>query len=274
DFFGQSYPPNEPDPVNELLPFLASLGSKRHLPLALNLHLVGKTLDEGRDYRGLYYADYEGQDGDPEFEALLNWLANEPFETAADRRRLLHKFDTFFHSGRKVSDVEHQSPKAIAKIVAALARPKPGDRIYDPAFGAAKMLSRIVSEAGDAESGGQSSGSDNHSIQIFGTEINANSFVVGLARLVLAGIEDPHLEIGNSLERELPKDSSSNGYDLVVADPPFGARVDRELAQGFPVRSRDVSSLFVQHALANSGSNGRVIIVLPDGFFFRGGPDQ
>jgi type I restriction enzyme M protein len=278
-FLGQSYPGNDPDPVNEFLPYLASLWSERHRPMALNLHVVGKVLEKGWYFQGAHIENAGEDDeriveGDVEFEALLNWLSNVPFETPADRLRLLSHFDSLFLSTGTDSDRGNQSPEAIAKIVAAVARPKPGNRIYDPAFGAAKMLGEVATEAAKARTQARTVDQVRSSIEAYGTEMSADSFVIGLARLVLSGIEDPHLEIGNTLERELPNDSSSNGYDIVVADPPFGMRVPRECAQGFPIHSRDASSLFVQHALANARPSGRVIIVLPDSFFFHGGADQ
>ena len=93
-------------------------------------------------------------------------------------------------------------------------------------------------------------------------------------RLALAGIGDPQLELGNSLER-MPADSPQReGFDVVLANPPFGARFDGAGLDHYPVQTGDATGLFVQHALGQLRPGGRAVIVVPAGFLFRSGPMQ
>ena len=100
------------------------------------------------------------------------------------------------------------------------------------------------------------------------------AYVIGLTRLVLAGIDDPHLELGNSLERTSSNNPQSDGFDVVLANPPWGMRIDPKGLDHFPVRTKDTTGLFIQHALSQLRPGGRAVIVVPQGVLSRGGPEQ
>ena len=46
---------------------------------------------------------------------------------------------------------------------------------------------------------------------VFGVEISPDAYSIGLARVILAGIEQPRLELGDALKRPLAKDRSLRG---------------------------------------------------------------
>jgi len=109
---------------------------------------------------------------------------------------------------------------------------------------------------------------------VSGVELNADAFVIGLTRLALAGVDDPQLELGNSLERTPPNNPQQDGFDVVLANPPWGMRVHPAGLDHFPVRTTDTTGLFIQHALTQLRSEGRAVLVVPEGFLFRGGPER
>lgn len=94
--------------------------------------------------------------------------------------------------------------------------------------------------------------------------------------MVLSGIPQPQLELGNSLERGQPNSPSREGFDLVLANPPIGAKVSREAwgHQHFAFPTADSVGLFVQHALAQLKPQGRAVIAVPEAFLFRGGAER
>jgi type I restriction enzyme M protein len=85
----------------------------------------------------------------------------------------------------------------------------------------------------------------------------------------------PRLELGNSLERE-PLSSSSQGFDVVLANPPIGAKTSREpwRYQHFAIATNDSTGLFIQHTLLQLKPHGRAVIAVPEGFLFRGGAER
>jgi len=203
----------------------------------------------------------------------LHRVAELPFETASERLKALEAFDSDLDERSDSYHAQYNTPVNIARLIAALADPQPGERIYDPCFGSANLLI----EANRQSKGKQESPRrGNHQMDVAGMEINEISFLVGLVRMLLAGIEAPCVELGNSLEREPSSSSSSQGFDLVVANPPIGAKVPRDAAgyKHFAFMTADSTGLFIQHALSQLRRHGRAVIAVPEGFLFRGGAER
>jgi len=203
----------------------------------------------------------------------LHRVAELPFETASERLKALEAFDSDLDERSDSYHAQYNTPVNIARLIAALADPQPGERIYDPCFGSANLLI----EANRQSKGKQESPRrGDHQLDVVGMEINEISFLVGLVRMLLAGIEAPCVELGNSLEREPSSSSSSQGFDLVVANPPIGAKVPRDAAghKHFAFMTADSIGLFIQHALSQLRRHGRAVIAVPEGFLFRGGAER
>ena len=71
-------------------------------------------------------------------------------------------------------------------------------------------------------------------ISISGVEQNRNVYIIGLTRLALSGIDDPQLELGNSLERTGSNNPQRDGFDVVLANPPWGYACRSNRAGSFP----------------------------------------
>ena len=170
---------------------------------------------------------------------------------------------------------EFATPHEVATLILDLAEPQPGDRVYDPCFGFGELLvgaARRLREAARTDpprvwAGIRQAG-------IFGIEINRLSHAVGLCRVLLAGIDRPGLELGDALERPLPRSRSGDGFDCILAVPPWGRRVSRKPAVQFPFPSRHSETLFLQHVMANLRPGGRAVVALPEGPLYRLGPDR
>jgi type I restriction enzyme M protein len=202
--------------------------------------------------------------------SIARWLAFQSFETPNDRRILLEHFDAFADMATSRETGEFRTPSCINDLLAALADPKGGEHLYDPCFGfAGNLIAAYRRVSRDDRSGNL--GHDKIALRISGMDINAHSYAVGLARLVLAGIPEPQLEIGNSLEREIATNPRKDGYDLIITNPPWGQRIELRGMNHFPVQTNDGNSLFVQHALTQLRPNGRAVIVVPQGFLYQQG---
>jgi type I restriction enzyme M protein len=205
---------------------------------------------------------------------LLKWIADLQFETPSERRGLLELFDLVLAETSETYDGQHQTPVNIARLVAALAQPQQGERVYDPCFGVGNFL---ISAWQQAERAWQQARRPGPLLEVAGIEINEGVFLVGLTRMLLAGIDHPQLELGNSLERGQPNSPSREGFDLVLANPPIGAKVGRDNGWGlqhFAFLTADSVGLFIQHALAQLKPHGRAVIAVPEGFLFRGGVER
>lgn len=160
---------------------------------------------------------------------------------------------------------ECSTPQAVAELMVDLLDPRPGERIYDPCFGGGNLLVEVAKRLRD-ESDPASS--------VFGTEINPHAYCVGLARVILAGMEHPQLEVGDALERSWIADGAAVGFDGVLAVPPWGRRPHRDTWCDFPFAARNIETLFLQHVMTSLRPEGRAVIALPDAALFRTGPDK
>lgn len=203
----------------------------------------------------------------------LQRVAELPFETASERLKALESFDSDLDERSDSYHAQYSTPFNISRLVAALADPQPGERIYDPCFGSANLLIETHRQAKGKQ---DSPRRGNLQLDVAGMEINEISFLVGLVRMLLAGVEAPCVELGNSLEREPISSPSSQGFDLVVANPPIGAKVSRDAAghKHFAFMTGDSTGLFIQHALSQLKHHGRAVIAVPEGFLFRGGAER
>ena len=247
----------------ELCSALDSLQGLRHNALSTYLHMLAEPLRRIAEVNFVYLTD------------VVRWLALQPFDTVHDRRQLLNFFDGVVAETTSGYEGQHITPSSIAKIVVALADPRPGERLYDPCFGAAGFLTTAWAHAVEA---GASTLSRRGSalLEIYGIDINPQAFVIGLTRLVLAGVESPYLELGNSLERDPVSSPSREGFDVILANPPIGLKTAREpwRYEHFAILTSDATGLFIQHVISQLKPHGRAVVAVPEGFLFRGGAEQ
>ncbi len=207
---------------------------------------------------------------------LVHWLAEQPFETSVDRRNLLVIFDKIIDTLSDKYSMEFKTPPSIARLMVALAAPTSGDSIYDPCFGSAGLLTASAEYVLQNEEK-KNSRYFSASLKISGMEWNQSSYIIGMTRLVLAGINNPQIQWGNSLERPSLANPQKEGFDLVLANPPWGwkAKMDNHYGlEQYPVMTTDSTGLFIQHALSNLRPGGRAVIVVSNGILFRKGPER
>lgn len=243
---------------NQLLPALEKLNSSHHNSLSTYLIRIAPIVKK--------IASMSPSAWHPH----LTWLADQPFETQSDRRALLDIFDAIIDVSVNRFRGKYAyliTPATSIELLVNLAAPSHGQRVYDPCFGFAGLLTRAYDYVLEQNNGGLFC---NYSslLSIAGVERVSDAFVIGLARLVLSGVDEPQLELGNSLLRS-HSENMQNGFDLVLANPPIGMRVDPDGLDHYPIRTRDASSLFIQHALAQLRPDGRALIIVPDGLLFK-----
>lgn len=249
------------DRLQELTQYVDGLRGDAAHPVAAYLHPLAEPLRSVLKVNFVHLHDF------------VRWVADLPFETPSERRELLEVFDQVIAETGDPYDGQYATPVNIARLVAALANPQPGERVYDPCFGSGNFL---VAAWQQAERSRHELRRPGALLEVAGIEINSSAFLVGLARMLLAGIEAPRLELGNSLERESLSSPSHQGFDLVLANPPIGAKTSRESLryQHFAIPTNDSTGLFIQHALSQLRPYGRAVIAVPEGFLFRGGAER
>ncbi|HSQ42889.1 MAG TPA: N-6 DNA methylase [Fibrobacteraceae bacterium] len=169
---------------------------------------------------------------------------------------------------------EFYTQRHIIRAMIEVVKPSIRDRIYDPCFGSAGFLAECVDfiRKGATLSATQLDKLQNKTF--YGVELKPLTYLLGTMNMILHGIEGANLELGNTLERHSTNVPESEKYEVILANPPYGGKMDPKLQTNFKVRSAATECLFLQHIMKNLAKGGRAAVVVPEGVLFRTGPDQ
>ena len=170
---------------------------------------------------------------------------------------------------------EFYTQRHIIQAMIDVVKPKLQDRIYDPCFGTAGFLALAADYI--RANLGSISGKQQTSLQndtFFGREAKERTYLFGTMNMLLHRIEGAHLEPGDTLEAHSANVSEKEKYDVVLANPPYGGKMQRELQSNFTIKSSATECLFLQHIMANLAKGGRAAVIVPEGVLYRGGPDE
>lgn len=158
------------------------------------------------------------------------------------------------------------TPTALAEWIADVMLPKPTESIYDPNVGTGRLLGAMLSRS---HLGISSPPKANPLTQIAGAEPNSLSHLVALARLALIGGAVINLKLGNPLVEDAAEFNTSI-FDIVVTNPPFGARLDSDsVRHRLPIPTRTSQGAYLLNALRRLGPGGRAAIVVPESLLFN-----
>ena len=246
--------------IRALVGNLRTVGHGSSSPVGVMLQRIAPSLNRLAEYDSIAVSE------------MMAWVALQPFETQTDRLRLLGTLDQILLRCAGKEAGTFLTPQIVVDLMVALAAPQQGESLYDPCFGSANLLTTAMTYAEAHPSNDLQTGRSQ--LKVSGGEVNENAFLTGLVRLMLAGVEDPCIELGNSLDREAIGDSVMNGFDVVLSNPPWGMSIDLHGLPHYAIETKESSSLFVQHILQQLRPGGRAVIAVPPGFLFRRGVDQ
>lgn len=176
-------------------------------------------------------------------------------------------------AGKKAG--EFFTVRAVARLVAKLAQPKPKDRICDPACGSGGLLLLAGEEV-------EKQGS--HDYALYGQESTGSTYQLARMNMFLHGKDSARIEWGDTLNNPyLVEDGKLMKFDVVVANPPFSlakwgaenAESDRynRFHRGVPPKDKG-DFAFISHMIETAKpKTGRVAVIVPHGVLFRGGAE-
>lgn len=184
---------------------------------------------------------------------------------------LIEKFGS--DAGKKAG--EFFTVSQVAKLLAMLAQPKPGDRICDPAMGSGSLLLLAGEEV-------EKQGSRNYAL--YGQEKTGSTYNLARMNMFLHGKDSARLEWGDTLNApRLLENDRLMQFDIVVANPPFSLDKWGEkhlendkygrFHRGMPPASKG-DYAFISHMVETARpKSGRVAVIVPHGVLFRGGKE-
>lgn len=182
---------------------------------------------------------------------------------------------------------EHFTPREVVRLMVRLLTDSdlneegfpPRVSVFDCACGTGGMLSEAHAHLAKCTPATE--------IELFGQELNQESYAICLADMLVKGQDTSHIKLGNTLAEDL---HGGQRFDYGIANPPFGVdwskveasvRKERDntgpsgrFAPGLP-RKSDGQLLFLLHLLSKmkpaSDGGGRVAIVHNSSPLFSGG---
>ena len=168
---------------------------------------------------------------------------------------------------------EFYTNRTLVHLMTQMLAPRPGERIYDPTAGTGGMLISALAEV-------RRNGGDARTLGLYGQEIIGTTASIARMNLVLHGVEDFRIAVGNVLSNPafIERDGLMT-FDLVVANPPYSIKTwNRDAWRndpwgrnvlGTPPQGR-ADYAFFQHILKSlDPQTGRCAILFPHGVLFR-----
>src|SRR3989344_3915954 len=189
------------------------------------------------------------------FPYLKKFRAEDPNTIEYKIGEIFHELKNKISSGYKLRE--------ILKIVA----PKISETIYDGACGSAGFLVESFNYLTQNQS--KLSSSQISILQnktFYGKEIKSLAYIIGIMNMILHGIEAPNIRHMNTLAENINDIQEKDRYDIVLANPPFGAGIGREIQQNFPIKTGETAFLFLQHFIKILKAGGRAGIVIKNTF--------
>ena len=193
---------------------------------------------------------------------------------------------------------QFRTPRHIIRAIVEMVDPKVGETIYDPAAGTAGFLVAAYNHIRLANSSpnaieevdmdgklvrrgwGDKLNSSQNSLlgtnTFYGNDVDPKMVRLATMNLTLRGLPNVHILKRNALTTNLDKTEKSelgiplDGYDVVLANPPFSGSVDRDrIVDDVKVgNTTSTEILFLKYMLNIIKKGGRCGVVVPEGVLF------
>ena len=233
------------------------------------------------------------RDGDEELAMRLVEVVREGIDIACEMRIGNKSFDlineAFGHFIRdnfrgNIEDAQYMTPPEVVDFMVALALndigkddPKARDKkatwtVLDPTCGVGSFLTALYQGIQNLD------WINSSQLKLFGQDKVERMVRLSTINMTLFDVKAHQVSLGNSLIQGSPIDSLHGSVDLILTNPPFGAKFDQSYialhsGDNTPFFSRlrksnaklDSELLFIDRNLQLLREGGRLLIVVPDG---------
>lgn len=201
-----------------------------------------------------------------EMRKVINKLNEIDFTKSEDKHVFGSIYEGILEELRDAGNKgEYYTPRAVTQLMTKMTNPKLGEKVLDPSCGTGGFLTAAIDHIRDNY---VKTVNDEEILQksITGWELKPVAYVLGLTNLILHEIDVPDYHYIDSLKNEYNTIGAKDKVDVILANPPFGARIADGVETNFPAtyRCKESADLFVILMIQLLKSNGRAAIVLPD----------
>ena len=242
---------------NDLFPTLKNLLISSDMPM--NKRIIRAAFEDNNNYmkNGIL------------LRQVINIIDEINFEQYQERHAFGDIYENILKSLQSAGNAgEFYTPRAVTDFMVKMIKPKLGERIADFACGtggfltsALKVLEAQISSVSDRTLFNNS---------VYGIEKKALPHLLCITNLLLHDIDNPNVHHDNALEKPVKDYTEKDKFDVILMNPPYGGAEIDQIKTNFPaaLRSSETADLFMSVIMYRLKKNGRVAIVLPDGFLF------
>jgi type I restriction enzyme M protein len=166
------------------------------------------------------------------------------------------------------SSGEFYTPRAVTEFMAKMIQPKIGERMADFACGTGGFIISWLNQlAPQIKTTDDQTEYDN---SIYGIDKKQFPYMLCITNMLLHGLDVPKIYHGNSLLRDVLDYTEDDQFNVILMNPPYGGNEKAEVKNHFPsdLASSETADLFMSVIMYRLKENGRVAVILPDGFLF------
>lgn len=242
---------------NDLFPTLKNLPVSAQTPM--NQRIIRAAFEDNNNYmkNGVL------------LRQVINIIDEINFEQYQERHAFGDIYENILKSLQSAGNAgEFYTPRAVTDFMVKMIAPKLGERIADFACGtggfltsALKVLEQQIQSVNDRTLFNNS---------VYGIEKKALPHLLCITNLLLHDIDNPNVHHDNALEKNVKDYTENDKFDVILMNPPYGGSEIEQIKTNFPtaLRSSETADLFMSVIMYRLKKNGRVAIVLPDGFLF------
>lgn len=203
---------------------------------------------------------------------VINVVDEVDFHSPEDRHLFNDIYESILKDIQSAGNAgEFYTPRAATDFIAEMLQPKLGERMADFACGTGGFLTSTLNVLDKQRKTADDTIKYNNSV--FGIEKKAFPHLLAVTNLFLHEIDDPEILHGNSLEKNVRDYTEKDKFDIIMMNPPFGGSELEAIKNNFPtdLRSSETADLFMAIIMYRLKQEGRVGVILPDGFLFGNG---
>ena len=242
-------------------------------------YLRSLTNANGDDRRDVIATVFRGVDNRMKSGYLLRDVVNRVSGIHFTSTDELHTLGSLYESMlREMRDAagdsgEFYTPRPVVRFMVAMADPRLGEVVLDPAAGTGGFLV----EAFNHLAGQVKTVSDRRKLQersLIGYEPKPLPYLLCQMNLLLHGLDAPRIDSGNALRHKLSEIGEKDRVDIILTNPPFGGEEERGIQRNFPEdrQTAETALLFLQFIMrklkrqpTSVGRPARAAVVVPNG---------
>lgn len=203
---------------------------------------------------------------------VINVVDEVDFNSPEDRHLFNDIYESILKDIQSAGNAgEFYTPRAATDFIAEILQPKLGERMADFACGTGGFLTSTLNIL--AKQRETVEDTEKYNNAVFGIEKKAFPHLLAVTNLFLHEIDDPEIIHGNTLEKNVRDYTEADKFDIIMMNPPFGGSELDAIKNNFltDLRSSETADLFMAVIMYRLKQDGRVGVILPDGFLFGNG---